>query len=146
MASTSSLAAAQIPPAHPTPQMEHVIKHAQVALPSRRQSLLLFAATTALTAMVMPARAQDIPLFGLRKGLRNVEEEAELIVKEGLEATEKEIEVAEKELEMAEKEIEEAVRTSNLAQAGAVSVAELLGVVIASSIVNAILGPEAKKA
>ncbi|KZV25248.1 hypothetical protein F511_29660 [Dorcoceras hygrometricum] len=101
----------------------------------------------------MPARAQDIPLFGLRKGLRKVEEEAELIVKEGFEAAdkgilaaEKEIQVAEKEVEFAEKEIEEAVRTSNLAQAAAVAVAELLGVVITSSIVNAILGPEAKKA
>lgn len=146
MASTSSLAAAQIPRVHPAPQKAHISKHAQVALPSRRQCLLLFTATTALTAMEMPARAQDIPLFGIRKGLRKVEEEAELIVKEGLEAAEKEIEVAEKEVEMAEKEIEEAVRTSNLAQSAAVAVAELLGVVIASSIVNAILGPEAKNA
>ncbi|XP_073296210.1 uncharacterized protein [Primulina huaijiensis] len=146
MASTSPLAAAQICPAHPIPKKAHVSKHVQMALPSRRQCLLLFTATTALTAMEMPARAQDIPLFGLRKGLRKVEEEAELIVKEGLEAAEKEIEVAEKEVEIAEKEIEEAVRTSNLAQAVAVAVAELLGVVITSSIVNAILGPEAKKA
>ncbi|GFP87164.1 hypothetical protein PHJA_000860100 [Phtheirospermum japonicum] len=49
----------------------------------RRQCLLLLtAATTAFKATEMPLRAQDIPLFGLRQGLRKAEQEAEQIVKE----------------------------------------------------------------
>lgn len=161
MASTISLIAAKILPPHSTHQKAHVSKQSSAAplLPTRRQCLLLLTATTALKASEMPSRAQDIPLFGLRKSLRKAEEEAEQIVKEGfeaadkgivaaekgIEAAEKEVVVAEKGLEAAEKEIEAEIRVSAVAQAGAVAGAEVLGVLIATSIVNGILGPEAQK-
>ncbi|KAK4416261.1 hypothetical protein Salat_2451600 [Sesamum alatum] len=153
MASTSSsLIAAHSLPVHPIPQKAQAGKHAPMALPTRRQCLLLFTATTALKAMEVPARAQDIPLFGLRKGLRKAEQEAEEIVKEGFEAVdkgivaaEKGVESAEKGIEAAEKEIETAVSFGGLAQAGVVAGAEALGVLIATSVVNGILGPEAQK-
>ncbi|KAL0332243.1 UNVERIFIED_CONTAM: hypothetical protein Scaly_2125800 [Sesamum calycinum] len=156
MASTTSLV---LPQALPAPQKPHARKHAPVALPTRRHCLLLFTASTALKAMEVPARAQDIPLFGLRKGLRKVEQEAEEIVKEGfevvdkgivaaekgIEAAEKGVEVAEKGIQTAEKEIETAVSFGGLAQAGVVAAARALGVLIATSVVNGILGPEAQK-
>ncbi|KAM7520543.1 hypothetical protein LguiB_019505 [Lonicera macranthoides] len=120
---------------------------------SRRQLLLLLTATTALKAAELPARAEDIGLFGLRKKLKKAEEEAELIVKEGfesaekgIEAAEKGIESAEKGIETAEKEIETAVSFSGLAQAGVVAGAEIIGVLVATSVVNGILGPEGQKA
>ncbi|KAL2240287.1 uncharacterized protein LOC105177709 [Sesamum indicum] len=156
MASTTSLV---VPQALPAPQTVHARKHALVALPTRRHCLLLFTATTALKAMEVPARAQDIPLFGLRKGLRKAEQEAEEIVKEGfevvdkgivaaekgIEAAEKGIEAAENGIQTAEKEIETAVSFGGLAQAGVVAAVEALGVLIATSVVNGILGPEAQK-
>ncbi|KAH6791844.1 Synechocystis YCF37-like protein [Perilla frutescens var. hirtella] len=156
MASTISLIAAQIPPPHSTHQKPHATKRDSAApppLPTRRQCLLLLTATaTATAAAETPARAQDIPLFGLRRSLRKAEEEAEVIVKEGFEAAEKGvvaaekgIEAAEKEVEAAEKEIETVLSFGGLAQAGVVAGAEVLGVLIASSIVNAILGPEPQK-
>lgn len=154
MASTISLIAARIFPAHCTDlKAAHASKRAPaVPLPTRRQCLLLLTATTALKASEMPTRAQDIPLFGLRKGLRKAEEEAEKIVKEGFEAAdkgivaaEKGVEAAEKGVVAAEKEIETAVSFGGLAQAGAVVAAEVVGVAIATSIVNGILGPEAQK-
>ncbi|KAH6832321.1 Synechocystis YCF37-like protein [Perilla frutescens var. hirtella] len=153
MASTISLIAAQIPPPHSTHQKPHATKRDSAAppLPTRRQCLLLLTAT-ATAAAEMPARAQDIPLFGLRRSLRKAEEEAEVIVKEGFEAAEKGvvaaekgIEAAEKGVEAAEKEIETVLSFGGLAQAGVVAGAEVLGVLIASSIVNAILGPEPQK-
>ncbi|XP_057770000.1 uncharacterized protein LOC130989868 [Salvia miltiorrhiza] len=144
MASTNSFIAAQILPPHS--------KAARAPMPTRRQCLLLLTATTALRAAELPARAQDIPLFGLRKSLRKVEEEAEEIVKEGFEAADKGIAAAEKGIEVtergvvaAEKEIETVLAFGGLAQAGVVAGAEVLAVVIASSIVNGILGPEAQK-
>ncbi|PIN02207.1 hypothetical protein CDL12_25279 [Handroanthus impetiginosus] len=159
MASRSSLIVAQALPTHPVPGKAHARKYAPVALPTRRQCLLLLTATTALKAMEMPSKAQDIPLFGLRQGLRKAEQEAEEIVKEGFEAADKGIvaaekgikaaetgvEAAEKGIEAAEKEIETAVSFGGLAQAGVVAGAEALGVLIATSIVNGILGPEAQK-
>lgn len=127
---------------------------------SRRQLLLLLTATTALKAAELPARAEDIGLFGLRKKLKKAEEEAEVIVKEGFEsaekgieaaekgikAVEKGIESAEKGIEKAENDIETAVSFSGLAQAGVVAGAELVGVFVATSVVNGILGPEGQKA
>lgn len=115
---------------------------------------MLFLLTAAGTVMVgeRASRAQDIPLFGLRKKLKKAEEEAEVIVKEGFEAAEKGlgtaergIEAAEKGIETAEKEIETAVSFGGLAQAGVVVGAEALGVLVATSIVNGILGPEGQK-
>ncbi|XP_030462626.2 LOW QUALITY PROTEIN: uncharacterized protein LOC115682527 [Syzygium oleosum] len=128
---------------------------AAVLLPGRRQMALLLAASTALTAAPRPsaaAAAQDIPLFGLRKKLRKAEEEAEEIVKEGfevaekgIEAAEKGIEKAERGIETAEREIEAAVSFGGLAQAGAVAAAEVVGVLVATSVVNGILGPEGQR-
>ncbi|KAH7856580.1 hypothetical protein Vadar_003093 [Vaccinium darrowii] len=81
------------------------------ALPGRRQwFLLLTAATTTLKAGDFPSMAQDIPLFGLRKKLEKVEEEAEVVIKEGIESAEKGIEKVERGLETAEKGIETAER------------------------------------
>ncbi|GLU19952.1 hypothetical protein SLE2022_361720 [Rubroshorea leprosula] len=123
---------------------------------NRRQLLFLVTAATALTAKESGSNAEDIPLFGLRKKLRSAEEEAVEIVKEGFEAAEKGlvtaergiktvergIESAEKGLESAEKGVEAAVSFGGLAQAGVVAGAEVLGVVVATSVVNGILGPE----
>lgn len=125
------------------------IKQAPVALPGRRQLISLLTATTALKALEMPSNAEDIGLFGLRKKLKKAEEEAEVLVKEGFEAADKGIEAAEKGLVTAEKGIEaaeEKIESSvGLAQAGAVAGAELVGVLVASTVVNGILGPEAQK-
>ncbi|KAK1438969.1 hypothetical protein QVD17_04782 [Tagetes erecta] len=125
----------------------------------RRQLLFLLTATAAVTAMEVPSMAVDIGLFGLRKKLKNAEEEAELIVKEGFDAAEKGIEAAEKGIEAAESGIvaaEKGIETAEreiatevnfglgggLTQAGVVVGAEAVGVLIASSIVNGILGSE----
>lgn len=154
MASTSSLIVAQSLPAHSAPQKAHARQHAPppAVLPTRRQCLQLLTAATALKAMELPSRAQDIPLFGLRRGLKKAEEEAEQIVKEGFEAADKGIVAAEKGIEAAEngvvaaeKEIETAVSFGGLAQAGVVVGVEAVGVLIATSVVNGILGPEAQK-
>ncbi|KAK2986486.1 hypothetical protein RJ640_012166 [Escallonia rubra] len=115
------------------------------AAPScRRQWLFLLTATTVLKAAELPSRAQDIPLFGLRKKLKKAEEEAEEIVKEGFDSAEKGIEAAEKGIEKAEEEIETAVSFGGLAQAGVVAGAEVVGILVATSVVNGILGPEAQ--
>uniref|UniRef100_F6I233 Uncharacterized protein n=1 Tax=Vitis vinifera TaxID=29760 RepID=F6I233_VITVI len=63
----------------------------------------------------------------------------------GIVTAEKGIEKAEKGIETAEKEIETAVSYNGLTQAGAVAGAEVVGVLVATSVVNAILGPEAQK-
>ncbi|KAL3725900.1 hypothetical protein ACJRO7_030869 [Eucalyptus globulus] len=119
---------------------------------SRRQMAFLLTASTVLTVAPRPSAAVDIPLFGLRKKLRKAEEEAEEIVKEGFEAAEKGIKTAEKGvvavekgIETAEREIEEEVSFGGLAQAGAVAVAEAVGVLVATSVVNGILGPEGQR-
>ncbi|KAF8405136.1 hypothetical protein HHK36_010034 [Tetracentron sinense] len=134
----------------------HATKHApnsdKAVLPGRRQLLFLLTASTAVTARDLAAKAEDIPLFGLRKKLKKVEEEAEEILKEGIETAEKGIVTAEKgivtvekEIETAEREIETAVSFGGLAQAGVVVGAEFVGVLVATSVVNGILGPEAQK-
>ncbi|KAJ8639134.1 hypothetical protein MRB53_015828 [Persea americana] len=131
-------------------------KRAPHVLPSRRQCLLLLTASTAAAATRdLAAMAQDIPLFGLRKNLRKAEEEAEVILREGEKALEKGIETAEMGIEKAEKEIVTAEReigtvasfgvAGDLAQAGVVTGVEVVGVLVASSVVNGILGPEGQK-
>ncbi|XP_058094882.1 uncharacterized protein LOC131240592 [Magnolia sinica] len=127
--------------------------HYPAVLHGRRQCLFLLTALTA--TRTLPSLAEDIPLFGLRKKLRKAEEEAEEILREGERAVEKGIEVAEKGIVTVEKEIvtvESEIGTvgsfavaGDLVQAGVVAAAEVLGVVIASSVVNGILGPEAQK-
>lgn len=131
-----------------------------VSLQNRRQLLFfLTTTTTALTFRESASNAEDIPLFGLRKKLKSAEEEAVEIVEKGFETAEKGLETAERgiitvekglktaeeEVETAEKEIEGAISFGALAQAGAVAGAEFLGIVVASFIVNGILGPEAQK-
>lgn len=88
-----------------------------------------------------------------------MEEETEELVKEGFETAEKGleaaekgivtlekgIETAEKGIATAEKEIEETVSFSGVAQAGVVAGAEFVGVLVATSVVNGILGPEGSK-
>ncbi|CAI9110054.1 OLC1v1010016C1 [Oldenlandia corymbosa var. corymbosa] len=144
---------------HPSPPNSQLTKLSPAVIPGRRQLLLLTTATTAFKAVELPSRADDIGLFGLRKKLKKAEEQAEELVKEsfeaadkgieaagkGIEAAEKGLETAEKGLEAAEKEIEETVSFGALAQAGAVAGAEFVGVLVATSIVNGILGPEAQK-
>lgn len=95
--------------------------------------------------MSLPARAENIPLFGFRKKLKNIEKEAEEIVKEGEQAVEKGIVKAEKTvvegIMTTEEEIiaAEAKVQSGLIQAGAVAAAEALSVIVGVSVVNGIL-------
>ncbi|KAK9108751.1 hypothetical protein Sjap_016811 [Stephania japonica] len=123
-----------------TPEAPHT-----VLFPSRRAAVLLTASTFLTTATQPKAKAQDIPLFGLRKKLKKVEEEAELVVREGIEAAEEGIVAAERGVEAAEGEIETVLSYGGLAQAGVVAGAEFVSVVVASSVVNAILGSEGPK-
>ncbi|KAM6564490.1 hypothetical protein CsatB_024488 [Cannabis sativa] len=135
-----------LPPSYNPPSLKATPAKMMSSIPSRRQLLFLIPATvTAVTLGDRASMAADIPLFGIRKGLRKVEEEAEEIVKEGFEAADKGIEAAEKGIESAEKEIETAVSFGGLAQAAAVAGAEVLGVLVATSVVNGILGPEPNK-
>ncbi|KAL3346543.1 hypothetical protein AABB24_025138 [Solanum stoloniferum] len=154
MASTStSLIVRTFPPRYVlNANINPPTKQAAVALPGRRQLISLVTATTVLKALDMPSKAADIGLFGLRKKLKKVEEEAEELVKEGFEAAEKEIEEAEKGLvtaekgiEAAEEKIESTVSFGGLAQAGAVAGAEFVGVLVAGAVVNGILGPVPQK-
>ncbi|KAI4327523.1 hypothetical protein L6164_019972 [Bauhinia variegata] len=128
-------------------------------LSGRRQLLFFLTVSTAVTTREQRSAAQDVPLFGIRKNLKKAEEKAEEIVREGFEAAEKGlettergletaekgIEAAERGIESAEKEISSAVSFGGLAQAGAVAGAEVFGVLVATAIVNGILGPEAQK-
>lgn len=141
----------------------HVSKHApaipKAVVSARRQLLFFLTASTALTARERAFAAQDIPLFGLRKSLKKAEEEAEVIVREGFEAAEKGLETAERGIETAEKGIEAAERGiesaekevssvvsfGGLEQAGIVAGAEVLGVLVATTLVSSILGPEAQR-
>ncbi|KAB2617962.1 hypothetical protein D8674_013831 [Pyrus ussuriensis x Pyrus communis] len=128
-----------------------------LTLPGRRQLALSLTWTAALAAAAAKeAKAEDIGLFGLRRKVKEAEKEAEVIVKEGFETVEKGLESAEKGLESAEKGIESvergietaeegveaALSFGGLAQAGAVAGAEVVGVLVATSIVNGILGPD----
>ncbi|PKA58750.1 hypothetical protein AXF42_Ash000843 [Apostasia shenzhenica] len=115
----------------------------------RRQCLYLFLSSPAgILARGGPASAEDIPLFGLRKKLKKLEEDAvevvtegEKVVKEGLAAAGKEVEVVEAEGISAAAGIGAA---GDLVQAGAVACAEVVGVLVGMSVVNGILGPEGK--
>ncbi|XP_057977951.1 uncharacterized protein LOC131164633 [Malania oleifera] len=125
----------------------------------RRPCLFVLTAATLLRARESPVKAEDIPLFGLRKKLKKVEQEAEEILKEGFDTAEKGIETAERGIETAERgietaergietverEVETAISFGGLAQAGAVAGTEAVGILAATSLVNEILGPEGQK-
>ncbi|RWR85342.1 hypothetical protein CKAN_01420400 [Cinnamomum micranthum f. kanehirae] len=88
----------------------------------------------------------------MRKNLRKAEEEAEVILREGekvlekgIETTNVGIETAEKEIVTAELEIGTVASfgvAADLAQARVMIGAEVVGVLVAYSIVNGILGPK----
>ncbi|KAJ0260400.1 F262 [Hirschfeldia incana] len=137
--------------AHVSPRAAHHTNPAPLSS-SRRNLLFSLTAATVVTGLQPASMAETIPLFGIRKKLKKAEEEAVEIVKEGfetaekgLETAEKGLEAAEKGVETAEKEIETAVSYNGLTQAGAVVAAEFVGVLVATSVVNGILGPEAQK-
>ncbi|KAM1702034.1 hypothetical protein FF1_027209 [Malus domestica] len=114
-----------------------------LALSGRRQLALSLTWTAAIAAVgAKEAKAEDIGLFGLRRKVKEVEKEAEVIVKEGIEAAEKGLESAELGIETAEEGVEAALSFGGLAQAGAVAGAEVVGVLVATSVVSGILGPE----
>ncbi|CAH9084244.1 unnamed protein product [Cuscuta europaea] len=144
MASTASLLV-QTLPVRSSSRKPRSSRASPAALTCRRQWLLLLTATTTLKGAELPSRAEKIGLFGVRKRIDKLEEEAELLVKEGFETADKGIEAAEKEIESAKKEIEAAVSFGALAQAVVVAGAELIAILIATSVVNGILGPEPKK-
>ncbi|KAJ4902849.1 hypothetical protein Rs2_16800 [Raphanus sativus] len=142
--------------AHVSPRAAHPTKPAPPSFSltgaSRRNLLFSLTAATVVTGLQPASMAETIPLFGIRKKLKKAEEEAVEIVKEGFETAEKGVEAAEngleaaeKGVETAEKEIETAVSYNGLTQAGAVVAAEFVGVLVATSVVNGILGPEAQK-
>ncbi|CAH2061340.1 unnamed protein product [Thlaspi arvense] len=149
--------------AHVSPRAAHPNKPAPPSLSlsgaSRRNLLFSLTAATVVTGLQPASMAENIPLFGIRKKLRKAEEEAVEIVKEGfetaekgvaaaekgLEAAERGVETAEKGLEAAEREVVTAVSYNGITQAGGVVVAEFVGVLVATSVVNGILGPEAQK-
>lgn len=158
-ARASVLALHPVRNAHRTSSPAHASKPAQLrglVLPGRRQLVLSLTWTAALAAVAVEAKAEDIGLFGLKRKLKEAERETELIVKKGFEAAEKGIETAEKGLETAErgletaergietaeKGVEVAVSFGGLEQAGAVAGAEFVGILVATSVVNGILGPE----
>uniref|UniRef100_A0A7N0RBP5 Uncharacterized protein n=1 Tax=Kalanchoe fedtschenkoi TaxID=63787 RepID=A0A7N0RBP5_KALFE len=118
----------------------HCTKPSIPSLPYRRHFLFLTSGAAATFATgQLTAKAEDIGLFGIRKKIKEVEKEAEEIVEKGVEAAEKGLEAAEEEIEST------TTGFGPFAQAGAVAAAEVLGVLVATSIVNGILGPEAQK-
>lgn len=139
--------------AHVSPRAAHPAPPSiSLTVASRRNLLFSLTAATVVTGLQPASMAETIPLFGIRKKLKKAEEEAVEIVKEGFETAEKGVEAAEKGLEAAEKgvetaerEIETAVSYNGVTQAGAVVAAEFVGVLVATSVVNGILGPEAQK-
>ncbi|KAK3223477.1 hypothetical protein Dsin_010502 [Dipteronia sinensis] len=116
-----------------------------LAIQTNRRKLLFVSMTAmpVLTAMESACFAADIGLFGLRKKVRQAEKlavkEAAKLVKEA----EREIKTAEKKIETAEIEIETGVvGFGGLAQAGVVAGAEVVGLLVATSVVNGILAPQ----
>ncbi|KAK8944802.1 hypothetical protein KSP39_PZI008236 [Platanthera zijinensis] len=109
---------------------------------------LLLSSPAIFLALSSPAIAEDIPLFGLRKKLRNIEEKAEEIIKEGEKAVEEGILAAEKDVEAAAEEGIAAAEgisvVGDFAQACAVVGAEVVGLLVGVSVVNGILGPEGR--
>ncbi|GJX40150.1 hypothetical protein Tco_0255140 [Tanacetum coccineum] len=86
--------------------------------------------------------AANIGLFGLKKKIEKLEEEAVEIMKEGLESSEKGVEA----IERGEKEIQSEVSFElgsggGLMQAGVVAGVVVVGGLVATSVVNRILGP-----
>jgi predicted RNA-binding protein with PUA domain len=92
-------------------------------------------------------------LFGIRKKLEKIEQDAAEVVKEGEELVEKEIRTAEKEIESAAVAVEAEAEAAgagfliagDLIQAGAVAGAEAVGLLVGLSVVNGILTPESQK-
>ncbi|GLJ52554.1 hypothetical protein SUGI_1118390 [Cryptomeria japonica] len=129
------------PPCYPSVQPISSISRRHVAVvPLVGLSLLL--------NFSQPAHAKDIPFFGIKK-LKKVEEEvvkeAQELVIEGEKGAEK---VAEEVKEIAQELESEASlfeRPGAAVQAGVVAGAELVGVLVASSVVNSIVGPEPSK-
>jgi hypothetical protein len=125
------------------------------AVSNRRRSLLLLLSLPApfLAATASPSRAANIGLFGIRKKLEKIEEEAAEVVKEGEELVEKEIKTAEKGIESAAAAVGAEAEAAgagfqiagDLVQAGAVAGAEAVGVLVGLSVVNGILTPESQK-
>ena len=68
-----------------------------------------------------------------------------MAAEKGIVAAEKGVEAAEREIEVVEREVEGAVSFGSFAQAGAVAGAEAVGVLVATAVVNGILGPEANR-
>ncbi|KAJ3691546.1 hypothetical protein LUZ61_020710 [Rhynchospora tenuis] len=129
------------------------VRLSAISTPHRRRSLLLLLSVPApFLAATSPSRAADIGLFGIRKRLEKIEEEAVEAVKEGEEVVEKEIKTAEKEIESAAAAVAAEAGAAgagfqiagDLVQAGAVAGAEAVGVLVGLSVVNGILGPESK--
>ncbi|PKU67142.1 uncharacterized protein LOC110097371 [Dendrobium catenatum] len=114
-------------------------------IPTRR---LVLSSPAIFLMLSSTAKAEDIPLFGLRKKLKNLEEDAVEVVKEGEKVVEEGIAAAEKEVVAAEEEIVAAAAGvgvfGDLAQAGVVAGAEVVGVLIGLSVVNGILEPEVR--
>ncbi|KAK9228194.1 hypothetical protein WN944_021143 [Citrus x changshan-huyou] len=125
--------------ARPVSCKAHAPKSAQ-ALHASRRNLLFFSLTAlpVLTARESASSAEDIPLFGLRRKLKQAEEEAVDIVRE----VEKKIETVEERIEASEKEVETTAGFGGLAQAGAVAGAELVGLLVATSVEKAVVNVE----
>ncbi|KAL9691094.1 hypothetical protein QQ045_011511 [Rhodiola kirilowii] len=110
----------------------------------RRQFLFLTSGAAAtFAAGQLSAKAEDIGFFGIRKKVEEVEKEAEEIMEKGVEAAEKGVEAVEKGIVAAEEEIESMTSFGAVAQAGVVAGAEVLGVLVATSVVKRILDSEA---
>ncbi|KAJ4776250.1 hypothetical protein LUZ62_060507 [Rhynchospora pubera] len=160
-ATTTSTSASLLLHTSPLSRRTTSVRLSAISTPHRRRSLLLFIALPApFLAITSPSRAADIGLFGIRKRLEKIEEEAaevvkeseklaEEVVKEGEEAVVKEIKTAEKEIESAAAAVAAEAGAGagfqiagDLVQAGAVAGAEAVGVLVGLSVVNGILGPE----
>eukprot|EP01018_Ginkgo_biloba_P031431 Gb_10083 [translate_table: standard] len=93
------------------------------------------------------AEAKDIPLFGIKK-LKKVEEEVAKEVEELVKEGEQEVEKAAGVVKEAAEDLEAAALFEGpepVVQAGVVAGAEAIGVLIASSVVNSIVGNEPSK-
>ncbi|KAJ1692374.1 hypothetical protein LUZ63_009072 [Rhynchospora breviuscula] len=161
-ATTTSTSASLLLHTSPLSRSSASVRLSAISTPHRRRSLLLFISLPApFLAITSPSRAADIGLFGIRKRLEKIEEEAVEVVKEseklaadvvkvGEKAVEKKIKTAEKEIESAAAAVAAEAGAAgagfqiagDLVQAGAVAGAEAVGVLVGLSVVNGILGPE----
>ncbi|KAL5725336.1 hypothetical protein ACHQM5_008491 [Ranunculus cassubicifolius] len=124
------------------PQSINRSSAAKPSLLSRRQSLFIVTAPMSLAVMELTAKAEDIGLFGLRKKLKKVEEEAVELVKEGVQGIENVEKEAEREIEQEKAALSSGGGEGALAQAGLVLGVETVGVLVATSVVNGILASE----